>query len=72
MMGDVVQLDAPIVDSVELDPDVMFEANKGKFKQVVIIGMDEDGSIAVCSSHSSREALWMLERGKLHLMLETE
>lgn len=71
-MGDVVQLDTPIADTVELDPDTILERNKGKFQQVVIVGMDEGGLIAVCSSHSSREALWMLERGKLHLLLETQ
>lgn len=71
-MGDVVNLDVPIADGVALDPDTILERNKGKFKQVVIVGYDQGGLIAVCSSHGSREALWMLERGKLHLMLETE
>lgn len=71
-MGDVVQLDAPIADTVELDPDAMLEANKGLFQRVILAGYDHKGNIVVCSSHSSRDALWILERAKLHLMLETE
>lgn len=71
-MGDVVQLDAPIVDSVELEPDAILEANKGKFQTLVLAGFDKDGQIILCSTHSSREALWLLERAKLHLMLETD
>lgn len=71
-MGDVVNLDVPIADGIDLDPDHVLEANKGKFQQVVVVGFYQDGKIAVCSSHGSREALWMLERAKLHLMLETE
>jgi hypothetical protein len=71
-MGDVVQLDAPIADSIELDPDAMLEANKGKFQELVLVGYDQNGNLVVCSTHSSREALWILERAKLHLMLETE
>jgi hypothetical protein len=72
VMGDVVNLDVPIADGIALNPDTILEANKSKFQQVVIVGYDHGGQIAVCSTHSSREALWMLERGKLHLMLETE
>lgn len=71
-MGDVIKLDLPVGDDVVLDPDVILEGNKGKFQQLAIVGYDQDGKIAVCATHSSREVLWMLERAKIYLMLETE
>ena len=66
------RLNAPLTDAVELEPDQVLEGNKGKFQEVVICGFDQNGEIAICSSHGSREALWILERAKTHLMLGTE
>ena len=71
-MGDVVYLDIPVRDDVALEPDKVLEANKGKFQQLVILGYDQSGDIAVCASHGSREVLWMLERAKAFLLLESE
>lgn len=71
-MGDLIKLDLPVRDDVALDPDAILEGNKGHFQQLAIVGYDQDGRIAVCATHGSREVLWMLERAKLYLMLETE
>lgn len=72
MSAEIVHLATPIADSVELRPDDVLEGNKGHFKQLAIIGYNQDGKITICSTHGSREVLWMLERAKIHLMLETE
>lgn len=71
-MGDVIKLDLPVNDSVALDPDAVLEGNKGNFQQLAIIGYDQEGKIAICATHGSREILWMMERAKIHLMLDTE
>lgn len=71
-MGEVVHLNLPVGDDIILEPDAVLEGNKGNFQQLAIIGYDKNGDIAICSTHGSREVLWMLERAKIHLMLETE
>ena len=71
-MSNVIRLDVPVTDDTVLNPDDALEANKGQFQQLAIIGYDQDGKIAICATHGSREILWMLERAKLYLMLETE
>lgn len=68
----VIHLDIPITDGTALNPDTILEANKGKFQQLLIAGYDQSGNITICSTHGSRETLWMIERAKLHLMLGTE
>lgn len=71
-MGDVIKLDIPLNDAAVLDPDEVLEGNKGHFQQLAIIGYDQEGKITICATHGSREVLWMLERAKIHLMLDTE
>lgn len=61
-----------IGDGLELLPDEVLESCKGQYVRAVIIGLDKDGGIHLHTSHGSRECLWLLERAKLHLMLETE
>lgn len=70
-MADVIKLDLPVTDDVILDPDAVLEAARGRFQQLLIAGY-QDGQITICATHGSREVLWMLERAKLHLMLDTE
>lgn len=72
MTAEVIRLETNIADIVELNPDDILEANKGKFQQLAIVGYDLEGNITICSTHGSREILWMLERAKAHLLLETE
>ena len=69
-MGEVVRLDIPVGDHMELEPDTILEANFGKFQSLVLLGYDADGNIAVCSSRGRHETLWALERAKHHLLIE--
>lgn len=71
-MGDVIKLDLPIGDDVVLDADAVLEAAKGNFQQLIIAGYENNGEFHVRSTHGSREALWMLQRAIVHMMLETE
>ena len=44
-------------------------ASRANLKEVIIIGYDEDGDFILNSSHMSRaEALFILEKAKLHTM----
>ena len=58
-------------DGIALDPDVILDAARGDYTQVVIAGFDANGEVDLRSSHGSRETLWILQRAVLHLMLET-
>ena len=52
-----------------IEPDAILEANKGKFKEVLLIGLDEDDEDAVASSTGDlRTCLWMLERAKKFIL----
>lgn len=54
-------------DGSVIDPDKVLEACKGEFLQVLVVGQ-----IAMNCSHGSRDALWLIERGRHHLLFETE
>lgn len=63
-------------DIVHLGPhermttDEVFAASaREPWDDVMVIGFHKDGSLAVRSSHMSREfALWIVEHAKLHIM----
>ncbi len=73
-MADVIPLrdGQPVGDGVELDPERVLANAAGAFRQVLVCGFDQDGQIDIRCSHGSRDALWILQRAILHLMLETE
>lgn len=73
-MGEVTKFPgAPggIGDGLTLDPDHILEHARGVYLQVVVLGFDKDGLIDVRCSHGSRDALWVIERAKHHLLFET-
>jgi hypothetical protein len=59
-------------DGTVLEPDHILEAAKGDYLQVVIVGFDKDGKIDMRSSHGSRDAMWILQRGVHHLLFDTQ
>lgn len=69
---DLKTRDGLVGDGTIIEPDAVLEGAKGAFLQVVVLGYTTDGEIRVRCSHGSRDALWAIERAKLHLMLETE
>lgn len=71
MSDNVIRLDIPVRDDLVLDADTLLENNKGKFQELVLLGYDQNGEIAVCATHGSREVLWILERAKIFLMIES-
>ena len=72
MSAEIVSLDLKeIGDNAIIEADRILEGAKCQFQRVVIIGFNQDGEIEVRSSHGSREALWLIERGKHHLLIET-
>lgn len=56
----------------ELDPDKILQAALGEVNPVLIIGDDKDGSLYIASSAGEKaEILYLLERARLHLLLNT-
>ncbi len=52
-----------------IEPDHILEANKGKFKEVLVIGLDENGDDAVaCSTGYLPDCLWMIERARKFIL----
>jgi len=52
-----------------IEPDKVLEANKGKFKEVFLIGLDENSDDYYASSTGDLPTLlWMLERAKKELL----
>lgn len=64
--------DGQVGDGAAIDPDLILENAKGDFLQVVVVGFNKDGQIEMRSSHSSRDALWIIRKGEHHLLFETE
>lgn len=64
--------DNVVGDGAALDPDQVLDAAKGDYLQVVVVGFKKDGEIDMRSSHGSRDAMWILQRGVHHLLFETE
>ena len=59
-------------DGAIIQPDLILENAKGDFQQLIVAGFNQDRVIDIRSSHGSREALWILHRAIIHLMMETE
>lgn len=57
------------ITKLDLDPDVILEAKKGKLKGFVLVGYDKDDNEVFVSTYADGgEALWLLERGKKKLL----
>lgn len=70
-MGDVVIL--PVITTLDLPPDGLLEAAKGKLTEVVILGFTEDGDEYFASSKGGAgDVLYHLERAKYNLMKMTD
>lgn len=73
MSDNIIPLRPVLVgDGAALEPDMILEAAKGAYEQIVVVGFNADGQIDMRSSHGSRDALWIVERARLHLLTETE
>src|ERR1700674_2143373 len=59
-------------DDAVIEPDKVLSSAVGRFKQVVVIVFDEDAQPHVCSSHGSRDALWLMKRGEHFLLFESD
>lgn len=72
MSAEIVSLVPDVVgENFVLEPNLVLEgAVKKSFTQVVVIAFDADGEIHVSSSHSSREALWLIKKGEHHLLFD--
>jgi hypothetical protein len=67
MAGKVITLDT--VTRLNLPPDRIIEAAKGKLKEVVILGYDEDGQEYFASSIANGpDVVWLMERLKKQLL----
>lgn len=65
-MGEIVSFRG--VTSLDLDPDQVLEANKGKFKHLILLGYDHDDDFTVSSTIADGgDAVWMLELAKIKL-----
>lgn len=66
-MGDVIPIGG--ITSLEIPVDQVLEQAKGKMKEVVLIGWDNDGDMYFAStSPSGPEVLWLIEQCKLALL----
>lgn len=74
-MAEIIDLKQPsgtVGDGYAFDPNVILEAPKDTFIQVVVVGFTAEGEIDMRCSHGGREALWILRRAEYHLLFETE
>jgi hypothetical protein len=61
------------VDYTDLAPDDALEGAKGKLRDVVIAGYDEDGDIYLAATQEDgAEILWLLEQFRMALMMPRE
>jgi len=66
-MGKVIPLGC--ITKLDLEPDHVLEATKGKLEGLIIIGYHQDGSEYFASTYSDgAEVLWLLERCKKMLL----
>ena len=66
-MSNVVNL--PVITRLNLDPERVLEAAKGKLAGVIVIGFDKDGGEYFASSYADgSDVLWLLERFKMKLL----
>lgn len=59
------------ITTLNLDPDLILESNKGVLEGVVIMGWDRDGNEFFASSYADGgTVLWLLERCKKRLLTD--
>jgi hypothetical protein len=59
------------ITRLDLDPDVILEANKGKLAGLVLVGWDTDGELIAASTYADGgTVLWLLEQCKRRLLEE--
>lgn len=57
------------ITKLDLDPDMVLENNKGQFKGLILIGLNEDDEEVFASTYADGgTVLWLLERMKLKLL----
>lgn len=57
------------VTSLDHEPDQIFDACKGRFEGVVVLGWDTDGQMVFSSSYADGgTVLWLLEQCKAALL----
>ena len=57
------------ITTLDLDPDLILETNKGKLAGVVILGYGQDGEEVFASTYADGgTVLWLLERCKQMLL----
>jgi len=62
-------IDLPVVTTLDLNPDRVLEASKGKLESVVVVGYDKNGEEYFASSISDAGTVsWLMDRMKLKLM----
>jgi len=66
-MAKVIQMGG--CTTVDIPPDTVLEAAKGKLDEVIVVGYSEENGYYFASSTSDRkEILWSLEQCKLELL----
>ena len=66
-MGEIIPIGG--VTRLDLPPDRILEAAKGKMKGVVIVGFDKDGEVYAASSYADGgTVMWLLEACKTKMM----
>lgn len=53
-----------------LEPDKLLEHWRGKLKEIVIIGRDDDDALVLVGSEGIGRTLWLMEKAKLQLLGE--
>ena len=66
-MGKIIPIGG--VTRLDLPPDRILEAAKGKMEGVVIVGFDKDGEVYAASSYADGgRVMWLLEACKTKMM----
>lgn len=72
-MTNVVNLKGQDVgENFTVSPDAVLEGAKDQLAEVVVVGIQHDGTIFLAGSKGSMNTLWLLEAGKHVLMRMSE
>lgn len=67
-MADIIPLKPGMIGSgIHIEPDQVLEMAKGKFTQVIVVGM-ENGELVISGSDGQEMALWMLFKAQIDLI----
>lgn len=58
-------------ENYNVTPDIVLEGAKGALVEVVVVGVEKDGTIFLAGSKGSMHTLWLLEAGK-HVLMRDE